>query len=199
MYRKKALVSGITGELGSYLAELLLSKGYEVHGLLNTGQARENRLGHIKHLEDEIILHTVALDSYPNMLRVIKKVGPNEFYHLDDEENEADESALLNANINSTHCILQVLRDELPRCRFFFAASSQIYGETEDLPQTEESKFYPSTTYGISKVSGYELTRMFRQVHGLYACSGILFPSHSPRVKLGHAQKISVEKFGVPV
>ena len=169
MYRKKALVSGVTGELGSYLAELLLSKGYEVHGLLNTGQARENRLGYIKHLEDEIIFHTVALDSYPNMLRVIKKVGPNEFYHLDDEENEADESALLNANINSTHCILQVLRDELPRCRFFFAASSRIYGETENLPQTEESKFYPSTTYGISKVSGYELTRMFRQVHGLYA------------------------------
>lgn len=184
---KRALITGITGQDGSYLAELLLEKGYEVHGLVRRVAIEdpEHRLWRILHLKDRLKLHAASLESLPSIYRVFQAVKPDECYHLAAQSFVAysfeDEFSTLNANINGTHHVLAALRDCAPDCRFYFAASSEMFGKVGQVPQNELTPFHPRSAYGISKVAGFHLTRNYREAYGVKASSGILYNHESPR------------------
>ncbi len=183
----RALITGITGQDGSYLAELLLDKGYEVHGVVRRVAIEdpEHRLWRILHLKDRLHLHAASLESLPSIYRVFQAVKPDECYHLAAQSFVAysfeDEFSTLNANINGTHHVLAALRDCTPECRFYFAASSEMFGKVEEVPQTEQTPFHPRSAYGISKVAGFHLTRNYREAYGIRAACGILYNHESPR------------------
>jgi GDPmannose 4,6-dehydratase len=185
--KRKALISGITGQDGSYLAELLLEKGYEVHGIVRRVAIEdpEHRLYRIKHILGDIELHPASLESYPSLIRIISVVQPDEIYHLGAQSfvsySFEDEFSTLNTNINGTHFILSAFREMAPSARFYFAGSSEMFGETGVSPQNEETPFHPRSAYGISKVAGFDLTRNYREAYGLHASTGILFNHESPR------------------
>ena len=185
--RTKILVTGITGQDGSYLSELLLEKGYEVHGIVRRVAIEdpEHRLWRIRHLLDRIHLHAASLESYPSLFNVINKVKPDEIYHLAAQSYVSysfeDEFSTLGVNINGTHFILAAVRDLAPAARFYFAASSEMFGNAVDVPQTESTPFLPRSAYGISKLAGYHLTRNYREAYGLHALCGILYNHESPR------------------
>jgi GDPmannose 4,6-dehydratase len=184
---KRALLTGITGQDGSYLAELLLEKGYEVHGIVRRVAIEdpEHRLWRILHLKDRLHLHAASLESLPSIYRVFKAVSPDECYHLAAQSFVAysfeDEFSTLNANINGTHHVLAALRDCTPQCRYYFAASSEMFGKAREVPQTESTPFHPRSAYGISKVAGFYLTLNYREAYGVRASSGILYNHESPR------------------
>ena len=184
---KRALITGITGQDGSYLAELLLEKGYEVHGIVRRVAIEdpEHRLWRILHFKDRLHLHAASLESLPSIYRVFQTVKPDECYHLAAQSFVAysfeDEFSTLNANINGTHYVLAALRDCAPDCRFYFAASSEMFGKVAQVPQTELTSFHPRSAYGISKVAGFDLTRNYREAYDIQASSGILYNHESPR------------------
>src|SRR5213593_1541015 len=185
--KRRALVSGITGQDGSYLAELLLEKDYEVHGIVRRVAIEdpEHRLWRIKHLLGSIELHPASLESYPSLFQVVQRVKPEECYHLAAQSfvsySFEDEFSTLNTNINGTHYILSAIKEAAPQCRFYFAASSEMFGKVREVPQTELTPFHPRSAYGISKVAGFDLTRNYREAYGLHASSGILYNHESPR------------------
>ena len=184
---KKALITGINGQDGSYLAELLLEKGYEVHGVVRRVALEDTtrRLGRIAHLLDRVKLHAASIESYPSIFNVIRAVRPHECYHLAAQSFVSysfdDEFSTFNTNINGTHFILAALKDEAPQCRFYFAGSSEMFGKVDEAPQTETTRFHPRSAYGISKVAGFEITRNYREAYQIHASSGILFNHESPR------------------
>ena len=184
---KRALITGLTGQDGSYLAELLLGLDYEVHGLvrrvaLEDPQRRFNR---IQHLLDRITLHPASLESYPSIFRVISQHRFDECYHLAAQsfvaESFADGFSTMNTNINGTHYLLAALRELQPKCKFYFAGSSEMFGKAREVPQNETTPFHPRSPYGISKVVGFDLTRNYREAYGMFCVSGILFNHESPR------------------
>jgi GDPmannose 4,6-dehydratase len=185
--KRKALISGITGQDGSYLAELLLEKGYEVHGMVRRVAIEdpEHRLWRIRHILDEIELHPASLESYPSIFKLMASIKPDEVYHLAAQSfvsySFEDEFSTLNANINGTHYVLAAFREVTPKARFYFAGSSEMFGESNVSPQNEATPFHPRSAYGISKVAGFQLTQNYREAYGLYASSGILFNHESPR------------------
>ena len=185
--KRKALISGITGQDGSYLAELLLEKDYEVHGIVRRVAIEdpEHRLWRIKHLLGDIELHPASLESYPSLIRVMTRVQPDEIYHLAAQSfvsfSFEDEFTTLNTNINGTHYLLSAFREMARNARFYFAGSSEMFGESGVSPQNEQTHFHPRSAYGISKVAGFDLTRNYREAYGLHASSGILFNHESPR------------------
>jgi len=187
MSAKRALITGITGQDGSYLAELLLAKGYEVHGIVRRVALEDptRRLGRIAHLLDRLSLHAASLESFPSVYRVFGSVRPDECYHLAAQSFVSysfdDEFSTLNTNVNGTHFVLAALKDMAPQCRFYFAGSSEMFGKAEQVPQTEATRFHPRSAYGISKVAGFELTRNYREAYGTHASSGILFNHESQR------------------
>ncbi len=185
--KKKALITGITGQDGSYLAEHLLGLGYEVHGLvrrvaLEDPQRRFTRLGH---LLEKITLHPASLESYPSIFHVVSQHDFDECYHLAAQsfvaESFRDGFSTMNTNINGTHYVLAALRELRPQCRFYFAGSSEMFGRVAETPQKETTRFHPRSPYGISKVAGFDLTRNYREAYGMFASSGILFNHESPR------------------
>ena len=184
---KKALITGITGQDGSYLAEYLLGLGYEVHGLVRRValEMPDHRTGRIAHLIDKITLHAASLESYPSIFHVISRHDFDECYHLAAQsfvaESFADGFSTMNTNINGTHYMLAALRELRPQCKFYFAGSSEMFGKVEEAPQTETTRFHPRSPYGISKVAGFELTRNYREAYEMYCVSGILFNHESPR------------------
>jgi GDPmannose 4,6-dehydratase len=184
---KRALITGISGQDGSYLAELLLEKGYEVHGIARRMAIEnpEHRLFRIRHLVGKIELHGASLESYPSLYQVISKVRPDEIYHLGAQSfvsySFEDEFTTMGANVNGTHYMLAAARELTPKCRFYFAGSSEMFGNPPNVPQNEETIFRPRSPYGISKVTGYYLTRNYREAYGLFSCSGILYNHESPR------------------
>jgi GDPmannose 4,6-dehydratase len=184
---KKALITGITGQDGSYLAELLLEKGYKVHGIVRRVALEdpEHRLWRIKHILNKITLHPASLESYPSIFNVVEKVRPDECYHLAAQSfvsySFEDEFSTINTNINGTHFVLSAIKEKAPKCRFYFAASSEMFGHVHETPQDEETPFHPRSPYGISKVAGFDLTRNYREAYGMFAVSGILFNHESPR------------------
>jgi GDPmannose 4,6-dehydratase len=184
---KRALITGISGQDGSYLAELLLEKGYEVHAVARRMAIEnpEHRLYRIRHLIGKIELHGASLESYPSLFQVISAVRPDEVYHLAAQSfvsySFEDEFTTMNANVNGTHYMLAAVRELVPKVRFYFAASSEMFGNPPNVPQNEETIFRPRSPYGISKVAGYYLTRNYREAYGLYSCSGILYNHESPR------------------
>jgi GDPmannose 4,6-dehydratase len=184
---KKALITGITGQDGSYLAELLLAKGYEVHGIVRRVaiEAPEQRLGRIRHLYNDIQLHPASLESYPSLFKVVRDVMPDECYHLAAQSfvsySFEDEFSTFNTNINGTHYLLSSIKENAPECRFYFAGSSEMFGKVREVPQNEDTPFHPRSAYGITKVAGFDLTRNYREAYGLKAASGILYNHESPR------------------
>lgn len=184
---KKALITGITGQDGSYLAEYLLSLGYDVHGLVRRVALEDpiRRFGRIAHLSERITLHGASIESYPSIFSVISRQEFDECYHLAAQsfvaESFADGFSTMNTNINGTHYVLAALRELQPRCRFYFAGSSEMFGKVRESPQRETTPFYPRSPYGISKVAGFELTRNYREAYDMFCVSGILFNHEGPR------------------
>jgi GDPmannose 4,6-dehydratase len=184
---RKALITGITGQDGSYLAEFLLAKGYEVHGLVRRVALEDpgHRQRRIEHIRDRIHLHAGSLESFPSVHKVLRTVEPHECYHLAAQSFVSysfdDEFSTLQTNINGTHHVLAGVKDIVPTCRVYFAGSSEMFGKVDEVPQTEKTKFHPRSAYGISKVAGFDLTRNYREAYGIHASSGILFNHESPR------------------
>src|SRR6266481_3154659 len=184
---KRALITGITGQDGSYLSELLLAKGYEVHGIVRRVALEdpENRLKRLEAVRSDLHLHAASLESYASLHQVVQKCEPDECYHLAAQSFVSysfdDEFSTLQANINGTHYLLAALRSLAPRCRFYFAGSSEMFGKADEAPQNERTRFHPRSSYGISKVAGFDLTRNYREAYDMFACNGILFNHESPR------------------
>ncbi len=184
---KKALITGITGQDGSYLAEHLLAEGYEVHGLVRRVALEDpaRRFTRIGHLLERITLHPASLESYPSIFSVVSRHEFDECYHLAAQsfvaESFTDGFSTMNTNINGTHYMLAALRELRPACRFYFAGSSEMFGKVVETPQTETTRFHPRSPYGISKVAGFDLTRNYREAYGMFCASGILFNHESPR------------------
>ncbi len=184
---KKALITGITGQDGSYLAEFLLKKGYEVHGIVRRVAIEDSvhRLWRIKYILDKVILHPASMESYASIFNVIDKIEPDECYHLAAQSfvsySFEDEFSTINTNINGTHYMLSAIKEKAPHCKVYFAGSSERFGFVKESPQNENTPFHPRSPYGISKVAGFDLTRNYREAYNLFACSGILFNHESPR------------------
>ncbi len=184
---KRALITGITGQDGSYLAEYLLGLDYEVHGIVRRValEDQERRLGRIRHLLDRVTLHPASLESYPSLFQILIKNRFDECYHLAAQsfvaESFADGFSTMDVNINGTHYLLAALRELQPLCRFYFAGSSEMFGKVRETPQRESTPFHPRSPYGISKVAGFHLTQNYREAYGMFCCSGILFNHESPR------------------
>lgn len=184
---KKALITGITGQDGSYLAEYLLKMGYEVHGLVRRVALEDpqRRFTRISHLLDKITLHPASLESYPSIFHIFTQHKFDECYHLAAQsfvaESFADGFSTMNTNINGTHYMLAAIRELNIDCRFYFAGTSEMFGKVAEIPQRETTPFHPRSPYGISKVAGFELTRNYREAYNMFCCSGLLFNHEGPR------------------
>ncbi|MEK7608638.1 MAG: GDP-mannose 4,6-dehydratase [Patescibacteria group bacterium] len=185
--KKKALITGITGQDGSYLAELLLSKGYEVHGLVRrvAYENATNRFSRIANILSQVTLHQGDVADYATIWRLISRIKPDEIYHLAAQSQVhvsfEDDFGTMKINIDSTHYILSALRDLAPECRMYFAATSEMFGEVRATPQNETTPFNPVSPYAIAKLASFYLVRLYRSAYGLHASSGILFNHESPR------------------
>lgn len=184
---KKALITGITGQDGSYLAEQLLDEGYEVHGFVRRVALEDpsRRFTRVGHLLERVTMHAASLESYASIFHIFSRHEFDECYHLAAQsfvaESFADGFSTMNTNINGTHYILAALRELQPRCRFYFAGSSEMFGKVREVPQKESTPFHPRSPYGISKVAGFDLTRNYREAYDMYCVSGILFNHESGR------------------
>ncbi|HMD47464.1 MAG TPA: GDP-mannose 4,6-dehydratase, partial [Bryobacteraceae bacterium] len=184
---KKALITGITGQDGSYLAEYLVEQGYEVHGLVRRValEQPEQRLSRLSSVIDRVQIQAANLDSYASIFHVFTQRQYDECYHLGAQsfvaESFADGFSTMATNINGTHYLLAALRELQPNCRFYFAGSSEMFGKVRETPQTELTPFHPRSPYGISKVAGFHLTMNYREAYGMFCCNGILFNHESPR------------------
>jgi len=209
--KKKALITGISGQDGYYLTQLLLKKNYEVHGVVRRVALEDpdHRLWRIKKILNKIKLHVGSLESYASIVKIINSIKPDEIYHLAAQsfvgDSFVDEFSTMNSNINGTHYILSAVREFSPKSKFYFAGSSEMFGKVKNIPQNENTPFHPRSPYGISKVTGFDLTRNYRESYNLYCCSGILFNHESPKrgyefvtrkISLGVAKiKCGLEKY----
>jgi GDPmannose 4,6-dehydratase len=190
MKKKKALITGITGQDGSYLAELLLEKGYEVHGIIRRSSSFNT--GRIDHLYTDphtngirFFLHHGDLSDSSNISRLLQEIKPDEIYNLgaqshvrvsfDTPEYTADVDGI------GTLRILDAIRDSKIKTRFYQASSSELYGKVQEIPQKETTPFYPRSPYGVAKLYAYWITVNYRESYNILACNGILFNHESPR------------------
>src|SRR5687767_10645785 len=207
---KRALITGITGQDGSYLAELLLDKGYEVTGVVRRSSAPN--LWRIEHLLDRITLRPGDLLDQLSLVRIIQDVQPHELYNLGAMSfvPASWDQPLLTGEFNAMGVtrLLEAVRQVDPEMRIYQASSSEMFGKVREVPQTELTPFYPRSPYGVSKVFGHYITVNYRESYGLFACSGILFNHESPRrglefvtrkvtdgvarIKLGLAESLSL-------
>lgn len=184
---KRAIITGITGQDGSYLAEYLLGLGYEVHGLVRRValEQPEQRLSRLKGSLDRIQIHAANLDSYASVFHIFTRHEFDECYHLAAQsfvgESFADGFSTMATNINGTHYVLTAIQELQPECKFYFAGSSEMFGKVHETPQREQTPFHPRSPYGISKVAGFYLTMNYREAYSIFACNGILFNHESPR------------------
>ncbi len=183
---KTALISGITGQDGSYLAELLLDKGYAVHGLVRrSSQFNRNRIEHLRREGKNLVLHYADLHDQTTLRRILTKIQPAEFYHLAGQSHvglsfEIPESTVSETAI-ATLGLLEICRDLPSPPRFFHAASSEVFGIPDHFPQTEETPFHPVNPYGCAKAFAANLCRVYREAHGMFVVNGILYNHESPR------------------
>jgi GDPmannose 4,6-dehydratase len=182
---KKALITGITGQDGSYLAELLLEKGYEVHGIIRRSSSINT--DRIDHIYQNIKLHYGDLTDSTNIVRVIQLVQPDEIYNLGAQSHVkvSFEMPEYTADVDAmgTLRILEAVRllGMEDRVRIYQASTSELYGLVQETPQKETTPFYPRSPYGVAKIYGYWITKNYREAYGMYACTGILFNHESPR------------------
>jgi GDPmannose 4,6-dehydratase len=180
---KTALVTGITGQDGSYLAELLLEKGYRVCGMVR--RASTENFQRIEHLRDKVSLHQADLLDQTSIAAVLDQVRPDEVYNLAAMSFVPTSWAqpVLTAEFTAVGVtrILDAIRQAVPQARFYQASSSEMFGKVRETPQTELTPFHPRSPYGVAKVYGHYITMNYRESYGLFACSGILFNHESPR------------------
>jgi GDPmannose 4,6-dehydratase len=187
---KKALITGITGQDGSYLAELLLGKGYEVHGIIRRASTfNTQRIDHIyqdPHEENiRLKLHYGDMTDSSNLSRLVEKINPDEIYNLaaqshvgvsfDMPEYTTDVDAM------GTLRLLDAIKESEVECKFYQASTSELYGEVQEIPQTEETPFYPRSPYAAAKLYAYWIVKNYREAYDLFAVNGILFNHESPR------------------
>ena len=174
---KIAIITGIRGQDGTYLSKLLLKKNYKVIGISNPKNKSKIKL-------NKVNVKSIDLNNFKKISELIRKTKPNEIYHLAAQSfinyKFEDEFFKLNPNINGTHYILSSIKKYSPETKFYFAASSEIFGDAKNYPQNEKSEFNPRSAYGISKVAGFHLTKNYREAYNLFSCSGILYNHESP-------------------
>jgi len=184
---KRALITGITGQDGSYLAELLLEKGYEVHGIVRRAELEDvsHKLQNISAIHDKITLHPASLDNHFSLYKVVRDVIPEECYHLAASSfvnySFDDEFSIMVNNFTGTHYLLASLKEVAQGCRIYFAGSSEMFGHATVSPQNEQTPFNPRSIYGISKLSSHHLVKNYRERYSIFACTGILYNHESPR------------------
>jgi GDPmannose 4,6-dehydratase len=211
---KRALITGINGQDGSYLAELLLARGYEVHGVVRREALEDpaHRLANIAHIRGDLRMHVGSLDNHLSIYKIVSAARPAECYHLASSSfvsyNFEDEASIVSSNFIATHALLSSLLELTPECRVYFAGSSEMFGDAKLSPQDEATPFNPRSVYGISKLAAFHLARSYRDHHGLFVAAGILFNHESPRrahqfvtrkisataasIKLGRAHSLSL-------
>lgn len=189
---KVALVTGVTGQDGSYLAEFLLEKGYEVHGIKRRASLfNTNRIDHLyqdPHVDDrKLHLHYGDLSDSSNLIRIVQAVQPDEIYNLGAQSHVAVsfESPEYTADVDAlgTLRLLEAIRllGLKDKTRFYQASTSELYGLVQEIPQKETTPFYPRSPYGVAKLYAYWITKNYREAYGMYACNGVLFNHESPR------------------
>jgi GDPmannose 4,6-dehydratase len=189
---KKALITGVTGQDGSYLAELLISKGYEVHGIKRrTSLFNTDRIDHLYEgpevTDRRFVLHHADLTDSSSLVRVIESVAPDEIYNLAAQSHVAvsfeEPEYTANSDGLGTLRILEAIRNLRlqDKTRFYQASTSELYGLVQETPQTERTPFYPRSPYAVAKLYAYWITVNYREAYGIYACNGILFNHESPR------------------
>ena len=180
---KVALITGITGQDGSYLAELLLEKGYEVHGIIRKSSLINTH--RIDHIYNEIKLHYGDLTDSTNLVRIIQLVQPDEIYNLGGQSHVhlSFINAEYTANVDAIGPlrILETIKNLDLKCKFYQASTSELFGKSIYSPQNEDTSFYPKSPYGVSKLYAHWITKNYRESYNLFACSGILFNHESPR------------------
>jgi len=211
---KRALITGINGQDGSYLADLLLAAGYEVHGVVRRDALEDpgHRLVNLAGTRDRIRLHVGSLDNHLSIYKIVAAARPDECYHLASSSfvsyNFEDESSIVANNFNATHALLSSLKELAADCRTYFAGSSEMFGDAKSSPQNESTPFNPRSVYGISKLAAFHLARNYREHHRMFVAAGILYNHESPRrghqfvtrkisstvakIKLGRAQALSL-------
>jgi GDPmannose 4,6-dehydratase len=211
----RALITGITGQDGSYLAELLLEKGYEVHGLVRG--STDSRYERLEAIQDRIQLHAADLLDEGSLFEVVRASRPDEVYNLAAMSSVSQSWRLAVATAEYTAVgvtrLLEAIRETCPEARFYQASSSEMFGRARETPQSERTPFYPRSPYGVAKVYGHFITVNYRESFGLHASSGILFNHESPRrgrsfvtrvisrgvakIKLGLADELSLGNLDV--
>lgn len=187
--KKVALITGITGQDGSYLAELLLEKGYEVHGIVRrVSTFNRQRIEHLfsdPHEKAKITLHYGDLTDSSSLHRLLGQLKPDELYHLGAQSHVRISFDIPEFTGNTTALgttrLLEAIRHDSPNTRFYQAASSEMFGKVQEIPQKETTPFYPRSPYGAAKVYAYWMAVNYRESYGIYACNGILFNHESPR------------------
>jgi GDPmannose 4,6-dehydratase len=214
---KKALITGITGQDGSYLLELLLGKGYEVHGIIRRSSSFNT--GRIDHLYNDpqiqgkqMFLHYGDVTDTSNLNRLLEKIGPDEIYNLAAQSHVkvSFEIPEYTAEVDAVGTLrfLDAIRETGVRTKFYQASTSELFGKVQEVPQTEKTPFYPRSPYGVAKLYGYWIIVNYREAYGLYACNGILVNHESPRrgetfvtrkislaaarIKLGMQEKLTI-------
>ncbi len=186
---KKALITGITGQDGSYLAEFLLAKGYIVHGLVRRSSSSNlHRILHLcenKSLKDRFFLHSGDLSDFYSIKSAVESVQPHEIYNLGamSHVKVSFEVPEYTANVDAlgTLRLLEAIRTTCPAARFYQASTSELYGKVKETPQTEKTPFHPRSPYGVAKIYSYWAVVNYREAYNIYACNGILFNHESPR------------------
>jgi GDPmannose 4,6-dehydratase len=180
---KKALITGITGQDGSYLAELLLEKGYKVFGLVR--RTSTPIMVNIEHIKNDIELVSGDITDLSSLIRIVEAIQPDEVYNLAAQSfvGTSWEQPILTGNVTGLAVtnMLEAVRIAKPDARFYQASSSEMYGKVVEFPQTEDTPFYPRSPYGVAKLYGHWITKNYRESFNMYACSGILFNHESPR------------------
>lgn len=192
--KKKALVTGITGQDGSYLAELLLKKGYEVSGIVR--KTSHEDYANIGHIQDDLKLYQGDLLDPVSLREIMQKVGPDEVYNLASQSHpsESFKQPIHTAEITGigAHRVLDAILDVNPKAKFYQASSSEMFGWVREIPQTEETPFNPANPYAVAKLYAYFMTRIYRKSYKMFATNGILFNHESPRRHLGFVtQKVA--------
>lgn len=207
---RRALITGITGQDGSYLADLLLAEGYEVHGVVR--RSSSDRFERLEHVRERLHFHQADLTDQLAIVRLVDEVAPHEIYNLAAQSfvPMSWEQPLLTGEFTALGVtrVLEAIRLINPEIRFYQASSSEMFGHVQVEPQNERTAFWPRSPYGVAKVYGHGMTVNYRETHGIFACSGILFNHESPRrgrefvtrkisdavarIKLGQQEKLSL-------
>jgi len=183
---KKALITGINGQDGSYLAEYLLAKGYEVFGVVKRSSIEvSEKMKNLKAIQKEIHLCTNSLENSLSVYKLFSNIHPDECYHLAASSfvsySLEDDLSIMANNFTTTHNILATVVEVCPQCKIYFAGSCEIFGNAKEFPQNEETPFNPRSVYGISKLASHQLIKNYRERFGIFACTGFTYNHESPR------------------